>query len=575
MPGLRTTVPQSQKMAAARLMAPDSVLQRTLSQTATETFGHISVTPNGLTWGHGRQSDRFAARLKVSSLEKKPAIWWIKRDFRLHDNEALTRALEAHSVVIPVFAFEPDLISQADYSAMHVYAWHQALSDLRTRLRAIKSDVYIACGNIEAVLSTLHELTQFDALYSHEETGNDWTYQRDQSVARWCRTNKVVWTELPQTGVIRRMQDRDVRQAVVKQRLMDPSVLPAPEIVPVPDDIRTECEKQDIPDHTRFYEERSMSLVQFDQLQTVTETQARTDLKSFLYERGEGYSGGISSPNTAFERGSRLSVHLAWGTISLRTVFKATARALQHHRDQNTPAATQWGKSLRAFTSRLHWHDHFIQRLESVPSSEFIAINPAYANVQYIDDPEKLHAWVYGQTGFPLIDACMRCLQAIGFINFRMRAMVVSFAIYGLHLSWRTIHPPLACIFLDYEPGIHLSQLQMQAGVVGINTIRVYNPTKQILDQDPDCQFIKKWIPELIDFSTEDIINHDSEPLGDYPAPITDFQMASKFMKEQVFSIRKSAEGKEASETVLKAHGSRKSTTKRRVKKSTSQTSLF
>jgi len=90
-----------------------------------------------------------------------------------------------------------------------------------------------------------------------------------------------------------------------------------------------------------------------------------------------------------------------------------------------------------------------------------------------------------------MIDACMRCLNATGFMNFRMRSMLVSFACYGLHLDWRLIHPHLARVFLDYEPGIHLSQLQMQAGVVGINTIRVYSPHKQIIDQDPECVFIK------------------------------------------------------------------------------------
>jgi len=314
--------------------------------------------------------------------------------------------------------------------------------------------------------------------------------------------------------------------------------------------------KQSLPDYTQFYGPQSYSHIQFDQLQTVSETRARKDLRSFLYERGEGYSGGISSPNSAFDRGSRLSVHLAWGTISLRTVFKATAKAQQHHRDNHISAA-QWGKSLRAFTSRLHWHDHFIQRLESVPQTEFVALNPAYANLVYTDDPDKLTAWVHGMTGFPLIDACMRCLQSIGFVNFRMRAMVVSFAVYGLHLSWRTIHPPLARIFLDYEPGIHLSQLQMQAGVVGINTIRVYNPTKQITDQD------------------HEIIEHQSEPLGEYPAPIVDFQMASRAMKDQVFAIRKSTEGKEASEVVLKAHGSRKKRPVRKKKKAKPQASLF
>jgi deoxyribodipyrimidine photo-lyase len=507
--------------------------------------------------------------------ENNLAIWWIKRDFRLHDNEALATALEAHTNVVPVFVFEPDLIAQPDYSAMHVNAWHQALGDLRTRLRAIASDVYIACGDVEEVLSALYVNNQFKAIYSHEETGNDWTYKRDVALASWCDTKKIKWIEIPQNGVVRRLRQRDSRQSIVKQRLIEASVIAAPGSVSVPQHLLVECKDQSIPAHTDFFNDSSSSLIQFDQLQTVSESQARADLKSFLYERGVGYSGGISSPNTAFERGSRLSVQLAWGTLSLRTVFKATARAQQHHREQNTDSAKQWGKSLRAFTSRLHWHDHFIQRLESVPTTEFTAINPAYRNLKYLDEPEKLEAWVFGRTGFPLIDACMRCLQAIGFINFRMRAMVVSFAIYALHLSWRTIHPPLARVFLDYEPGIHLSQLQMQAGVVGINTIRVYNPTKQIIDQDPQCQFIKKWIPELAGFTAEDIIAHDSQPLGEYPAPIIDFKVSSKAMKDQVFTIRKSTEAKEASELVLKEHGSRKKTVKPKKKKDDTQASLF
>lgn len=153
--------------------------------------------------------------------------------------------------------------------------------------------------------------------------------------------------------------------------------------------------------------------------------------------------------------------------------------------------------------------------------------------------------------------------------------MVVSFAVYALHLSWRTIHPPLARIFLDYESGIHLSQLQMQAGVVATNTIRLYNPTKQITDQDADCRFIKRWIPELADFSAAEIINCESNVLGSYPAPIVDFKMESKVMKDQIFAIRKSDAGKEASDSVLKKHGSRKKTTTRKKQKKNLQTSLF
>ena len=426
--------------------------------------------------------------------------------------------------MLPVFVFEPDLISLADYSAMHVNAWQQTLQDLRSRLLRMGSNVYVVSGEVLQVFSALHNKTGFELIVSHEETGNDWTFKRDQRVTLWSQQHNVNWIETHQNGVVRRLKSRDDRQPIIQQRLFDAPVVATPTEIPLPDPVHTVCSTQAIPHYQQFFQPEDYANIRFEALQVVSETQAHQDLQAFLTQRGIAYSGGISSPNTAFEAGSRLSPHLAWGTISLPTVFNATYDAqLRHHAGADSDSK-QWGKSLRAFSSRLHWHDHFIQRLESEPSMEYRPINPAYTGLVYEDNPEKLNAWTFGYTGFPLIDACMRCLQATGFMNFRMRAMIVSFAIYGLHLSWRIIHPPLAKIFLDYEPGIHLSQLQMQAGVVGINTIRVYSPTKQIIDQDPDCVFIKRWISELSTFHSSDIIAYEMATLGSYPRPIVDFK---------------------------------------------------
>jgi len=144
--------------------------------------------------------------------------------------------------------------------------------------------------------------------------------------------------------------------------------------------------------------------------------------------------------------------------------------------------------------------------------------------------------------------------------------MVVSFACYGLHLSWRTIHEPLARLFHDYEPGIHLSQLQMQAGVIGFNAIRVYNPTKQFLDHDPNGVFVHRWVKELRGRTPAEIAHAEELSLDGYTPKVIILKDRAKEMKSRVFEIRKSVTGKKITDEVLKKHGSRKPTAARKKK---------
>jgi deoxyribodipyrimidine photo-lyase len=234
----------------------------------------------------------------------------------------------------------------------------------------------------------------------------------------------------------------------------------------------------------------------------------------------------------------------------------------------NEPNAGKWVGSLVSFKSRMHWRDHFMQRLESEPVMEFQPLNRAYEKLDYANNPEQTEAFFAGKTGYPMIDAVMRCLHQTRFVNFRMRAMITSFACHTLQIDWRLVNKPLAQFFLDYEPGIHLSQLQMQAGVVGINTLRTYNPTKQLIDQDPACVFVKKWVPELRNFTPAEIIDHVTFPLADYVRPIVEWRTASAEMRKKISEIRKSFFTKEISQTVFQKHGSRKKNTmgKRKAK---------
>jgi deoxyribodipyrimidine photo-lyase len=298
--------------------------------------------------------------------------------------------------------------------------------------------------------------------------------------------------------------------------------------------------------------------------QPVSETEAHATLNDFLLRRGRHYRGGISSPNTAFTAGSRLSVHLAWGTLTARQVWHAVQRRLADL-DPEDPTTPRWNQSLRAFLSRLHWRDHFTQRLESEPELEFQSIHPCYREIPYENDPHLLAAWQEGRTGYPLVDAVMRCLAATGFVNFRMRAMVVSFACHVLHLDWRLIHPHLAQVFRDYDPGIHLNQLQMQAGVVGWNAIRIYNPTKQLADWDAQGRFVKLWVPELKSIPVEQLLQ--GETGSQYPQPVVDFVERAKCMSDALYGIRKTAAARAATPAVYHKHGSRKRETSFRKKK--------
>lgn len=496
---------------------------------------------------------------------------WFKRDLRIRDHAALTAAA-ARGPVLCVYVYEPALLHAPDHDAIHLDFVNGCLDELDIALRERGVTLHRRTGDIttvfdalQAELAALASPARIASIWAHEETTHWIAYQRDRDVRRWCRDRGIACHEVPQTGVVRRLASRD-GWAAAWERRMAAAPLPAPRNIegltlPV---IGTPV------DATLL---RPTAAVR-GPLQCGGEQAARATLRSFLRDRGVNYRVEMSSPVTAFDACSRLSAYLSLGAISTRTCeHSARARILQLATalDAGEFVDLRWRNSIGSFRSRLRWRCHFMQKLEDQPRLEFDTMCDAYVGIrdeQQVDH-EKLDAWIHGQTGYPLIDACMRAVRATGWLPFRMRAMVVSFASYHLWLHWRFTAPLLAQHFLDFEPGIHYSQFQMQSGVTGINAIRIYNPVRQALEQDPEGTFIRTWVPELAKVPLAALAEpHRMPPMlqamygveigREYPLPIVDNVTAMRAARDRIWEVRKAPGTREAARRVYDKLGSRK-----------------
>jgi deoxyribodipyrimidine photo-lyase len=445
------------------------------------------------------------------------AIWWIRRDLRLHENEALQAALRACDEVIPVWVADPALLGSPIASEKRLAFLQHGLASLAAALEARGSRLIVRHGDPAAVLPSLLAESGATAVFT-EADYTPYARRRDEAVARVTPLQLVDGLAIRPPGSVRKADGTPYtafsafrRAWLAQPPSWDSEPVAAPERLATPPLLASEpLALADGPEANRLFPAgEAEALRRFDNF-------VANDLAGYAERRNH-----LDEPGT-----SALSPYLRLGMLSVR---RAAAAAWAANGHANSGA--------RAWLDELIWRDFFIHILYHFPAVRDESFRPQFRRLPWRTNHELLYAWKEGRTGYPLVDAAMRQLAATGWVHNRARMVAASFLSKDLLLDWRLGERWFRRHLLDGDVAVNNGNWQWVAGT-GTDAapyFRIFSPAAQGKKHDPAGRYVRRWLPELANVPDRYVHEPWRMPQAlqmqtgcrigeDYPAPIIDRQ---------------------------------------------------
>jgi len=429
-----------------------------------------------------------------SCIEPTTAVFWFRRDLRLQDNAGLFHALKENKEVVPIFIFDTTILDKLEDKAdRRVEFIHHSLSMMHQQLVELGSSLLVFHGDPIDVLKSLKP----KAVYTNHDY-EPYARKRDEQVKNI----------LSKSGAeFKTFKDQVIFE---KEEVTKDDGKPYTVFTPYSrkwKSLLTPAQLKSYPTENHFESFKKIKSIPLPSLQDLGFESAGLPFPERVIKQSivEKYDQQRNFP--AIEGTTRLSVHLRFGTVSIRKLAQLAQ------------------KKNEVWLNELIWRDFYHMILWHFPEVEKKAFKPAYDHIQWRNNEKEFKAWCEGQTGYPIVDAGMRELNSTGFMHNRVRMIVASFLTKHLLIDWRWGEAYFAKKLLDFDLAANNGGWQWAAGS-GCDAapyFRVFNPTLQTEKFDPELKYIKKWVPEL---ST-----------NEYPKPIVEHKVA----RDRVLKVYKEA----------------------------------